>query len=251
MTRAYVYKHINIETNEFYIGYRYSKVRFDNNPYIDLYHYICSSPTVKTKILINREKWISMIIQEFENPIDAYYLEQYLIKINWGNNLMLNKQYRLGKTKCFMKSGPFSKEHKEKISKSLKNYTKSDSHRKALSEANKGKVIPEATRNKISAANTGKKRTEDTCAKIANSLKGHQVSDVTRTKISLANSGRPQPKGKNNPCSKSIICVTTNEVFGSQPEAAQAYNLRQSDINNVLKGRQKTVKGLVFKYHNR
>jgi hypothetical protein len=47
---------------------------------------------------------------------------------------------------------------------------------------------------------------------------------------------------------KPIIEITTNNEFGSQLEAAKTLGIRQGDIGNCLKGRQKSVKGYMFKY---
>ena len=47
---------------------------------------------------------------------------------------------------------------------------------------------------------------------------------------------------------KDIIEITTNQLFSNQLEAAEKLKIRQSDINNCLKGRQKSVKGFEFKY---
>lgn len=46
----------------------------------------------------------------------------------------------------------------------------------------------------------------------------------------------------------SIYCVELDKVYESQTAAAIELELRQGDIANVLKGRQKSTKGLTFRY---
>jgi len=45
-----------------------------------------------------------------------------------------------------------------------------------------------------------------------------------------------------------IYCVELQKEFESQTEAAIQLNIRQGDISNVLRGRQKTTKGYTFIY---
>jgi len=54
--------------------------------------------------------------------------------------------------------------------------------------------------------------------------------------------------GKLHSRSRPVFCVTKNKYFESGNMAALNYGLRRSDIYAVCSGRQKTVKGLVFKY---
>lgn len=249
MITSYVYRHTNID-NTFYIGYREANVRAGIRPEDDLPKYICSSPKIRNNIKENRDGWVSEIICCFYEPTDAYDFEQKLILENWNNILLLNKQCIVEGKKRFRSIGQKSEAHRLKISKGLTGRTRSPSHCAALSKANTGKKCSEESIKKRVLAVTGTKRSSEQCKRISNSLMNHTVSDETRKKISVANSGRSQPSGKDSPCSKSIVSVTTNQVFGSQPEAAAYFGIRQGDINNVLKGRQKTVKGLQFEYQS-
>lgn len=100
-----------------------------------------------------------------------------------------------------------------------------------------GKKLSKEHREAISKGLTGHKRgaySEEHCKAISESLKGekhpmHGMPALNRTKIRE---------------------LTTQKVYHSQTEAAQSLNIRQSDINNCLKGRQKSVKGFKFKYEN-
>jgi hypothetical protein len=47
-----------------------------------------------------------------------------------------------------------------------------------------------------------------------------------------------------------ITETTTGQTFPSQTIAAKQLNIKQGDICNVLKGRQKSTKGYVFVYES-
>lgn len=100
---------------------------------------------------------------------------------------------------------------------------------------NKGKKMPKEFGDAISKRLTGKKRgpySEDHRRAISESLKGE--------KHPMYN------KPANN--RKDIIEITTNQIFSNQLEAADKLKIKQGDINNCLRGRQKSVKGYIFKY---
>ena len=54
--------------------------------------------------------------------------------------------------------------------------------------------------------------------------------------------------GKNNICSKPIICVETNELFWSMGEAGRAKNCSDTTICKVCKGVKKTCGGYHWRY---
>lgn len=51
----------------------------------------------------------------------------------------------------------------------------------------------------------------------------------------------PNNKGKNNPKSKKVICVTTNEVFDYINEAERKYNVAHQDIGKCCRGKRKSA----------
>ena len=53
-------------------------------------------------------------------------------------------------------------------------------------------------------------------------------------KLSFAHSGKNM--SKDNPRAKSVICITTGEIFGSMADAARKYNINGSQISNVCCG---------------
>jgi len=248
MITAYVYQHTNKITGEFYIGYRCANVFKNIPPEIDLPKYICSSPSIKSSIKKNPENWMRQILSCWFDSNDAYESEQKLIHNNWHNPLLLNQQYQLNGTKHFKAPKVFSQKHREKISKGLTGRVRSKEHCSAISNSLMGRTLSLQSIQKRSAKITGQKRTPEQCSNISQSLIGHLTSESTREKISIANSGKQHPKGFDSPCSKPFRCIETNQLFGSQPQAAELLNLKQSDINNVLKGRQKSTKGFHFEF---
>jgi hypothetical protein len=100
---------------------------------------------------------------------------------------------------------------------------------------NKGIKMPKEFGEAITNRLTGKKRgsySEDHRRAISESLKGEKHPMYNKP-------------SKNR---KSIIEITTNQIFSNQLEAADRLKIKQSDLNNCLKGRQKSVKGYMFKY---
>lgn len=91
-TRAmpYVYLCVHKTTGEFYYGYREHNVSLSLPSTLDLPKYKTSSTTVGPKF--DEYNWY--IIAEFFDGLSAFEFEQDLICENWGNPLMLNKQYR-------------------------------------------------------------------------------------------------------------------------------------------------------------
>lgn len=94
----------------------------------------------------------------------------------------------------FHRSGPFSEEHRKKLSESRKGKKRgpfSEEHRKKLSESKKGKHLSEETRRKMSESQKGHSVTEETSDKLSRSLKGKYPSEESRRKMSEAKKGKP------------------------------------------------------------
>jgi group I intron endonuclease len=106
---------------------------------------------------------------------------------------------------------------------------------------------------------------------IMNNLKGRQVgykhTDETKEKLRQANLGKKQSeetKEKRKMSLKSVVRTNENHKkkilsyfngdfyreFSSIKEAGEFLKVNPSSITSVLKGRQKTAKGLTFKYKN-
>lgn len=90
----YVYKIINIETNEFYIGFRSANVRFKRTSAEDLLiYYFTSSKSLKNLIKETPEKFTSEILFTYDDIDVVYWYEQLSIKLHISNPLCLNKSY--------------------------------------------------------------------------------------------------------------------------------------------------------------
>jgi len=98
----------------------------------------------------------------------------------------------------------------------------------------------------------GKTLTEEHRKNISSGLLGHKrgsYSKAHRLAISESLAGEKHPMyGKPAKNRTTILETTTNQKFSSQLEAAINLGVRQGDISNCLRGRQKSVKGYIFKY---
>ena len=89
----------------------------------------------------------------------------------------------------------------------------------------------EATKQKISNANKGKQ----------GYWRGKHLSEETKKKLSEAHKGKINPKGKQSPCSKPIICTTTKEIYYGTREAERQCGVDRSSISRCCKGKQKSA----------
>lgn len=112
---------------------------------------------------------------------------------------------------------------------------RSEEHRRHLSEALKGKTIKEETRKKISESTKGEKschfgkhHTEETKRKISDALKGKPSTRITHF--------------------KRVVCIETNVIYGSIPEASQKTGVRKSSIYACCNGNYKTAGGYKWRY---
>lgn len=110
-----------------------------------------------------------------------------------------------------------------------------------ISLGGEGGNASEETRKKLSENNAkpnlGKHLTEETKKKISEARKGIIFSEETKKKISEAMKGINT--GKNSPNARSLICITTNEVFDTITEAAKNYNICRSNIVKCCNGKYK------------
>jgi len=127
----YVYLCTNKFTQEFYIGYRCSNLKYNRPSHLDLPKYRTSSKIVKQ----NFDDYHWYIVAEFFDSDDAYDFEQYLIFQFWSDPLLLNESCYHGKPR--FKSKPLTEDHKKSIS-IAQSRPKSNEHRKKLAAANIG-----------------------------------------------------------------------------------------------------------------
>lgn len=169
--------------------------------------------------------------------------------------------------------GRLSEETKRKISEAnkgrcgeLNNFfgkTHSEETKEKLRNANLGRKQSELTKLKKSLklrgenaplyGRTGKKshwygieKSEETRQRIRDSKIGHEVSKEVREKISQTLKGRFC--GKDNPTSKQVMCIETDEIFECGRAACKKYNINPANMSAHLHGRKKSVNKLHFKF---
>lgn len=127
--------------------------------------------------------------------------------------------------KAWNKGIQSNQEHREKISKSL---IGNDYH--------KGKLASVETKRRMSIAQTGRLHSEETKRKISAWNVGKLISQKTRDAASKASS-------------KSVLCVTTGEIFPSIIAAARHFGMRYgTSICECCRGKTKSTHGKVFRY---
>ena len=103
---------------------------------------------------------------------------------------------------------------------------------KGYNKSEGGDIVSEESRRKMSETRKGMVRSEEHCRNLSKSLKGHTVSEKTRKKQSEAKKGRT---GAKCPNSKTVICLTTGEVFESVKEAKRLTGISQGNISSVCR----------------
>ncbi len=206
--QAYVYCIKNKLTGDFYYGYRSANIRLKRTPEEDLWiHYRTSSARVHTHIEYYGEKnFCAEILGSYDTGVDAFYVEQQLIKENAKNTKCLNKHFIdpvSGKARYFCSAGiPKSAEHRRKLSEANKGKHDDPALRERMIAPQRGKTLSEAHKAKLSKASTGFKHSEETKAKMSmnsprtKSFLGKKHSEETKAKMALRALGKKPFLGK-------------------------------------------------------
>lgn len=134
-TQPYIYKVIDKETQEFYIGSQCSGKIIGKNYFTSSYN-----KKFKKKFESNPKLFEVKIIGIFTNSNDCILQENIFIRDNIKNELCLNKQYVIGQEIQFNTTGRFhSKESIQKMINAKKGHFVSEETKKKLSESQKGK----------------------------------------------------------------------------------------------------------------
>jgi hypothetical protein len=131
------------------------------------------------------------------------------------------------------KNIPCTEETKRKISKANKGLQAGENH------FNYGKHLSEETRQKMSEAHKG----------CISGMKGKHHSEEARQKMHKAKEGKYE--GENNPRSRPVILIHPNgkeEQFNCIKIAEKKYNLTQSKLSAVAKGKRNHHKGYKCRY---
>ena len=139
-----------------------------------------------------------------------------------------------------------SQRQAEVMEVSLIAYYDSTDENKGYNKAPGGNLSSEETRQKISESLKGRIQSEETKKNISETLKGRLLTEEHKQNISESKKGKNNPNygktGYKNHSSKSVICITTGQCFGSSEEAARWLNIRNgTGIRQCCNGRTKTA----------
>jgi hypothetical protein len=144
--KPYVYKCVHKVTGEFYFGYR-SRNKLPAAQ--DLGNvYFTSSKNVRPRF----DEFDYIILETFDNKIQAHSYEQSLIKEHWNNPLLLNK----AQFPRIRHEGSELQKQKARERMLTNNPMKQEKNRVAARERNLGRKLPNKTKEKMSKTRTGK-----------------------------------------------------------------------------------------------
>lgn len=246
----YVYEWIRLDTNEpFYVGKgknnRWKTLNRRGNKY---FNNIVESVPIAVNILHDN------LDEQMAYGLECYYIWQYrdiigydLCNINDGGegnsmpgklNPMYGKDWREGKSEEELKK------HREKVGNAHKGKCLSDETKKKIGFAHKGVPCAEETKEKISKTKVerGTSKGENN-PMYGKNYRDYMTEDAKKEqgrKISEAH------KGENHWKAKSVICITTKEVFATLTDASNYYNLKKGNLTKCCKGFI-IIKGVKYK----
>ena len=267
---GYIYKTINLINGKLYIGqHRYSKTGIDKS-------YIGSGKLLRKAIdKYGIKNFKCEIIDEAETKEELDNKEIKWIEYYRNQEIELYNIVKGGTGGDTNGGKTFSKEWREKISKSQIGKKLTEEHKKKLSIAHKGqkpwnKGIPqsEEQKQKISKANKGKrlgcegrKWTEEQKQEMARIKKqAYKDKPEIAEKLRQSHLGKPSwSKGQTKETSPSLMsnslkqsmsvrCVELDKIYISLREASKDFNVTPGLICMALKGKIKTAKGYHWEY---
>lgn len=232
MTRAFVYRWIQVSTGKWYVGSRTAEGCHPNDGYI------CSSDTIKPIILENKQDWKREILA-IGLPEDMYELETKLLQrldarsdpmsFNGHNNdgnyyspIPWNKGKKglqIGWSKGLTKASD------ERLLKQSIQQTGKNNHRFGKKPWNKGLDIsnPSVAKYANTLKTSGNRKNK--CIGEANPAKRLEVRKLLSE----------QKIGEKNPAWKGYYVDSTGKVFSSSKEAAREYNVADVSILRWVK----------------
>ena len=129
--------------------------------------------------------------------------------------------------------------------------------RAKLSQKRKGRKMPEYVKNKISESLKGHYISEETKKKISQSLKAknmkgnvsvEETKNILRKKCSGWHHTEEAKRKIREKNEKPVYCFETDKTYRSLSDAGKELNIKPCYISSVCKGKNKTVKGLHFKF---
>lgn len=207
---------------------------------------------IQHRVDLRRGKHVNPKLQSAWNKYGETEFEFVVLEQCEADNLDAREQVYLDQKPWFniavyansnMRGRKHSKESLEKMSRVKKGIFPTEEARRNMSSARKGKTLPAAVKVKISEAKKGHTVSDETRAKISATLKGRPLSEATKAKMR----GK---RGKNSRKGKSVLCVTTGQVFESISLAAEHFQGSAGFLYNHLSGRKPSFKGHTFEYVN-
>jgi group I intron endonuclease len=165
------------------------------------------------------------VIHELPQDITQETLDQYEI-------LYINQYKECGFELMNIKEGGKGGKWSDEMKFKLKMERSTPEWKNFLSSIHKNKVVLEITRDKIAKGRIGKKHSPETMIKLFNRPKISQDSKIDKL-------------------NKPVICINDNTTFKSIKEAALYYNIDRSSISKVIRGKNKHVNNLNFKFLNK
>lgn len=177
---------------------------------------------------------IDILDSEAINYEDLSEREEYYIKLSrswerdFGYNMTLGGEGSL-----------FTKERREALSERMKGVPKSEEQKKKMSIAAKGKPKDRVY-------------TDEQRRIISENLRNQVQSEETKKKRALKQTGTGNHRyGKVGVNRVPVVCYDSNgnfiKTFDCVKYAAEEIGAKSTDISSCLNGRQKTVKGYIFK----
>lgn len=129
--------------------------------------------------------------------------------------------------------------------------------RAKLSQKRKGRKMPEYVKNKISESLKGHYISEETKKKISQSLKAknmkgnvsvEETKNILRKKCSGWHHTEEAKRKIREKNEKPVYCFETDKTYRSLSDAGKELNIKPCYISSVCKWKNKTVKGLHFKF---
>jgi group I intron endonuclease len=123
---------------------------------------------------------------------------------------------------------------------------------KGYNKSEGGDIVSEETRQKMSESLKGennpmygKHHTEEAKQKISESNTGRHHTEEAKQKISESKKGEKHRLygkfGKDHNCSKTVICITTRQVYYGTYEAERATGIKYQSISRACNGRGKSA----------
>lgn len=117
-------------------------------------------------------------------------------------------------------------------------------------------IFSKETRNKISKSNLGKKHSEETKLKISNSKIGKKLSEEHKIKLSNYHKGKKlslshclnikKRINEKHPYSKKVINIKTCEIFETIKDASISINMKSNTLICKLNGRNKNNTNMMY-----